>query len=50
MDKKTKDYLVNKMAELRVKVRKTKTTQKFTKKKDWKDFRVKVNKGKDNGN
>lgn len=38
----TKDYLVKKMEELRRKVIRLK---KFTKKKDWKQFRVKVNKG-----
>ena len=47
MDSKTKCYLVKKMEELRHKVIKAK---KFTKKKDWKDFRAKVNKGKYNGN
>lgn len=47
MDKATKDYLVKKMEELRRKVIKAK---KFTKKKDWKLFRVKVNKERDNGN
>lgn len=43
MDKETKDYLVKKMKELRHKVIKAK---KFTKKKDWKNFRAKVNKDK----
>lgn len=44
MKKETKDYLAKKLKELRQKVLKDK---KFTKKKDWKDFRAKVNKGKD---
>lgn len=41
MDKETKEYLAKKMAELRRKVIRLK---KFTKKKNWKDFRAKVNK------
>lgn len=45
MDKATKDYLVKKMEELRHKVLKAK---KFTKKKDWKQFRVRINKGLNN--
>ena len=44
MNKETKEYLAKKMVVLRHKVLKDK---KFTKKKDWKDFRAKVNKGKD---
>ena len=41
MDKETKDYLAKKMKELKRKVLKA---NKFEKKKDWKDFRAKVNK------
>ena len=43
--KETKDYLAKKMKELRGKVLKAK---KFEKKKDWKEFRVNVNKEKIN--
>ena len=43
MDKETKEYLLHKMQELRRKVLKAK---KFEKKKDWKEFRAKVNKEK----
>ena len=45
MDKETKDYLMKKMEQLRHKVLKAK---KFTKKKDWKDFRANINKGEKN--
>ena len=45
MNKETKDYLAKKMKEIRRKVLKAK---KFEKKKDWKEFRVKVNKEKRN--
>ena len=40
MNKETKNYLMKKMQELRHKVLKQK---KFTKKKDWKEFRANVN-------
>ena len=43
MDNETKDYLAKKIKELRRKVLKAK---KFENKKDWKDFRAKVNKEK----
>ena len=43
MDNETKDYLAYKMAEMRRKTRELKT-KKFKRKKDWKDFRAKVNK------
>ena len=45
MDRETKDYLANKMKELRQKVFKAK---KFEKKKDWKYFRANINKEKTN--
>lgn len=45
MDKETKDYLANKMKELRRKIFKA---NKFEKKKDWKDFRANINKEKIN--
>ena len=45
MDNETKDYLAKKIKELRRKVLKAK---KFENKKDWKDFRAKVNKEKTN--
>ena len=45
MDKETKEYLLHKMQELRRKVLKAK---KFEKKKDWKEFRAKVNKEETN--
>lgn len=41
MNKETKNYLMKKMQELRQKVLRAK---KFTKKKDWKNFRANVNK------
>ena len=45
MDRETKDYLAKKIKELRRKALKAK---KFEKKKDWKDFRVNINKDKTN--
>ena len=45
MDNETKYYLANKIKELRRKVLKAK---KFEKKKDWKEFRAKVNKEETN--
>ena len=45
MDNETKYYLAKKIKELRRKVLKAK---KFEKKKDWKEFRVNVNKEKIN--
>ena len=45
MDNETKEYLLHKIQELRQKVFKAK---KFEKKKDWKEFRAKVNKEETN--
>lgn len=45
MDDKTKEYFLKKIKEKRIEVIKAK---KFTKKKDWKEFRAKVNKEIDN--
>lgn len=43
MDVKTKEYLVQKLKSLRTKVLRAK---KLTKKKDWKEFRININKEK----
>lgn len=43
MKKEYRDYLMKKMEELRRKIK----AKKFTKKKDWKEFRAKINKEKD---
>ena len=42
MNKETKEYLAKKMVVLR---RKELKAKKFTKKKDWKQFRANINKG-----
>lgn len=46
MDNKTRDFWLKKIEELRRKVLKIK---KFTKKKNWKEFRANINKEEKNG-